>query len=79
MLLQPDDDYHGVVDTLVLALRVVLVVVFATAGIAKLRDREGSIQALKGFGVGRSRPLAARLRWFSSGRTADRAGYSCRT
>jgi methylamine dehydrogenase accessory protein MauD len=52
MLLQPDDDYHGVVDTLVLALRVVLVVVFATAGIAKLRDREGSIQALKGFGVG---------------------------
>jgi peroxiredoxin/uncharacterized membrane protein YphA (DoxX/SURF4 family) len=40
------------VDTLVLALRLVLTVVFATAGVGKLLDREGSVKALKDFGLG---------------------------
>jgi len=37
--------------TLVLALRVVLAGVFALAGVAKLRDREGSRRAVREFGV----------------------------
>jgi uncharacterized membrane protein YphA (DoxX/SURF4 family)/peroxiredoxin len=41
------------VDTLILALRVVLAVVFATAGVGKLLDRDGSVRALRDFGVGR--------------------------
>jgi methylamine dehydrogenase accessory protein MauD len=40
------------VDTLLLVLRLVLAVVFATAGVGKLLDREGSIRALADFGVG---------------------------
>jgi uncharacterized membrane protein YphA (DoxX/SURF4 family)/peroxiredoxin len=40
------------VDTLVLVLRVVLIVVFATAGVGKLLDRPGSIKALADFGLG---------------------------
>jgi methylamine dehydrogenase accessory protein MauD len=39
------------VDTVVLALRIVLAVVFATAGVGKLLDREGSVKALRDFGV----------------------------
>lgn len=39
-------------ETLVLALRIVLAVVFATAGVGKLLDREGSVKALKDFGLG---------------------------
>jgi uncharacterized membrane protein YphA (DoxX/SURF4 family)/thiol-disulfide isomerase/thioredoxin len=38
-------------DTVVLALRIVLVVVFATAGYGKLRDLDGSRRAMKDFGV----------------------------
>jgi peroxiredoxin/uncharacterized membrane protein YphA (DoxX/SURF4 family) len=39
------------VDTLVLALRLLLAAVFAVAGVAKLRDAEGSRSALEDFGV----------------------------
>jgi uncharacterized membrane protein YphA (DoxX/SURF4 family)/thiol-disulfide isomerase/thioredoxin len=39
------------VDTFVLALQVLLAAVFATAGVAKLLDREGSRTALAAFGV----------------------------
>jgi uncharacterized membrane protein YphA (DoxX/SURF4 family)/thiol-disulfide isomerase/thioredoxin len=39
------------VGTLVLALRLVLAGVFAVAGVSKLRDQEGSGQALEEFGV----------------------------
>src|SRR4051794_8882041 len=42
----------GFVDTLDLVLRVVLAVVFATAGIGKLLDRDGSTRALADFGLG---------------------------
>lgn len=42
----------GHVDTVVLAVRLVLAAVFITAGIAKLLDREGSVKALKEFGLG---------------------------
>lgn len=44
-------DYDGSVATLVFALRLVLAVVFATAGIGKLLDRPGSVKALSEFGV----------------------------
>jgi methylamine dehydrogenase accessory protein MauD len=40
------------VATLVLVLRLVLAVVFATAGIGKLLDRDGSVRALGDFGLG---------------------------
>jgi peroxiredoxin/uncharacterized membrane protein YphA (DoxX/SURF4 family) len=50
--LHPGAVYHGSVDTLDVVLRLVLAVVFATAGIGKLLDREGSIRALGDFGVG---------------------------
>jgi uncharacterized membrane protein YphA (DoxX/SURF4 family)/thiol-disulfide isomerase/thioredoxin len=40
------------VETVDLALRLVLTAVFATAGVGKLLDREGSIRALSDFGVG---------------------------
>jgi peroxiredoxin len=39
------------VGTVVLGARVLLAVVFATAGVAKLRDRPGSRNALRGFGI----------------------------
>lgn len=39
-------------ETLVLVLRVVLALVFATAGVGKLLDREGSAKALRDFGLG---------------------------
>jgi peroxiredoxin/uncharacterized membrane protein YphA (DoxX/SURF4 family) len=42
------------VDTVVLVLRIVLAVVFATAGVGKLLDREGSVSALRDFGLGGS-------------------------
>jgi len=38
-------------DTVELALRIVLAVVFATAGVGKLRDLEGSRRAMQDFGV----------------------------
>jgi len=40
------------VATVALALRLLLAVVFATAGVGKLLDREGSVKALGQFGVG---------------------------
>jgi uncharacterized membrane protein YphA (DoxX/SURF4 family)/thiol-disulfide isomerase/thioredoxin len=55
-LLQDGGHYHECVDTVLLVLRVVLALVFATAGVGKLLDREGSARALRDFGV--SRPLA---------------------
>src|SRR4051794_11555179 len=45
-------DYHECVETVVLVLRVVLIAVFATAGVGKLMDREGSVRALRDFGLG---------------------------
>lgn len=39
------------VDVLALALRFVLAAVFAIAAVAKLRDRQGTAEALEGFGV----------------------------
>src|SRR3954454_17264324 len=39
-------------DTVVLVIRIVLAVVFATAGVGKLRDLQGSRQSLQEFGVG---------------------------
>ena len=43
--------YDGTVGTLVLALRFGLAAIFATAGIGKLLDREGSERALSDFRV----------------------------
>src|SRR5918996_1765177 len=43
--------YNGHVDSLVLAMRLVLAGVFATAGVAKLLDLTGSRRALEDFGV----------------------------
>ena len=43
--------YNRCVDTLALALSLLLAGVFAVAGVAKLRDAEGSRQALEDFGV----------------------------
>jgi methylamine dehydrogenase accessory protein MauD len=50
-------------DTVVLVIRVVLALVFATAGVAKLRDLQGTRQSLQEFGVGErlARPSAVLL------------------
>src|SRR5205823_612597 len=56
-------DSGGPMDGVLLAARLVLAVVFGVAGLAKLRDRAGSREALIGFGVpaGLSRALAVLL------------------
>jgi methylamine dehydrogenase accessory protein MauD len=50
-------------DTVVLVIRVVLALVFATAGVAKLRDLHGTRHSLQEFGVGErlARPSAVLL------------------
>ena len=50
-------------DTVVLVIRMVLAVVFATAGVAKLRDLQGTRQSLREFGVSEAlaRPSAILL------------------
>src|SRR5436190_2204396 len=50
-------------DTVVLVIRIVLAVVFATAGVGKLRDLQGSRKSLQEFGVGErlARPVGLLL------------------